>query len=160
MVLVAGAYAHSLRSSADWHWRNQRNEWQVRKAAGIWLRDNTNQDATVLMEAIGYQGTFSGRRVIDLAGLITPRVVELQRESRSNAEAFAKIVGEFAPDYIVLRTTEVEQNQHFHGGVLFQTPEAAEVFHAVYHPVATYQAPYPDIWFTASSVTIYSRRGR
>jgi hypothetical protein len=159
-VLVVAAFAHTMKSAADWHWRNQRNEWQVRQAAGLWLRNNTTPDATVLMEAIGYQGTFSDRKVIDLAGLITPRVVELQRESRSNAEAFAKIIGEFAPDYIVLRTAEVEQNQHFHGGVLFQTPEAEEVFRSVYRPVATYQAPYPEIWFTAASVTIYSRRGR
>lgn len=157
LVPVIAAFAHTMRSTTDWHWRNQRNEWQVRRAIGEWLRDNTSADSNVLMEAIGYQGTLSGRRVIDLAGLVTPRVVELQRESRTNAEAFAKILGEFTPDYVVLRTIEVDNNQHFYGGPLFATPEAAAAFRSSYRPVATYKAPYPELWHTGSSVTIYSR---
>ena len=154
LVPVIAAFAHTMRSTTDWHWRNQRNEWQVRRAIGEWLRDNTSADSNVLMEAIGYQGTLSGRRVIDLAGLVTPRVVELQRESRTNAEAFAKILGEFTPDYVVLRTIEVDNNQHFYGGPLFATPEAAAAFRSSYRPVATYKAPYPELWHTGSSVTI------
>lgn len=155
--LVVAAFAHTARSTTDWHWRNQRNEWQVRQAIGEWLSVHTKADSRVLMEAIGYQGTLSGRRVIDLAGLITPRVVELRRESRSNGEAFAKIMREFTPDFVVLRTIEVEQNQHFYGGVLFETTESAAAFRSGYRPVATFRAPYPEIWHTGSSLTIYSR---
>lgn len=155
--VVLASFVHQMRSTADWHWRNQRDEWQVREAVGEWLNANTPPESSVLMEAIGYQGTLSGRKVIDLAGLISPRVVELQRQSHSNAEAFARIVSEFAPDYIVLRTIEVNNNQHFYGGPLFESADAAAAFHAAYHPVAEYRAPYPEIWLTASSVTIYAR---
>lgn len=158
VVLTLASFAHTMRSTIDWHWKNQRNEWQVRRAIGEWMRTNTAPESSVLMEAIGYQGTHSKRRVIDLAGLISPRVVDLRRESRSNAAAFAKILREFTPDYIVLRTIEVENNEHFHGGVLFETPEAAAEFRSTYRPVATYTAPYPEIWLIGSSVTVYSRR--
>jgi hypothetical protein len=157
VVLMIASFAHTMRSTTDWHWKNQRNEWQVRQAVGDWLRTNTSADSSVLMEAIGYQGTLSGRRVIDLAGLVTPRVVELQRQSPSNAASFARILSEFAPDYIALRTAEIDRNLHFHGGALFETDEAAAAFRATYHPAVTFTAPYPEIWSLGSSVTVYSR---
>lgn len=157
-LLQIAAFAHAMRSTTDWHWRNQRNEREVRQAIGEWLNVHTRPDATVLMEAIGYQGTISGRRVIDLAGLISPRVVELQRQSRSNGDAFVRILKEFAPDYVVLRSIEVRENQHFHGGKLFESQRDADAFHAAYQAAVTYTAPHPEIWMTGSSVTVYSRR--
>ena len=49
------------------------NEQQVQ--IGIWLRDNTPEDAVFAIHDAGALRFFSGRSVIDLAGLVTPAIV-------------------------------------------------------------------------------------
>lgn len=119
----------------------QQNEDAMRRGAGLWLRRHTPPDATVSMEAIGYQGYFSRRYIIDTAGLITPRVTEYQRHTRDNAQVFEWIREELRPDYIVLRSFEVDTNRHFNGGPLFATPEKAARFHATYREAVRFAAP-------------------
>ena len=137
----------------------QTNEDSTRRAIGEWLRENTPPGCSVAMEAIGYQGVYSGRRIIDLAGLISPDVVRIRRESRSNAEAFHRIIRELKPDYIVLRTLEVERNIHFHGGQLFETEEQRTCFARCYRPVKQFSAPVPSLWRGLSRLTIYRKVG-
>jgi hypothetical protein len=82
----------------------QINEDGTRRAIGEWLARETPPDATVAMEAIGYQGYYSRRRVVDLAGIVSPRVVAIRQASRNNAEAFYRILQDLRPDYLVLRS--------------------------------------------------------
>src|SRR6266516_3723851 len=66
-VLVAFAVSDWTRSfevaraQRDW----QQNETGLRQAVGEWLAAHTPPDAVVAMEAIGYQGVTSRRRVYD-----------------------------------------------------------------------------------------------
>jgi len=135
----------------------QVNEDATRRAIGEWLAAKTPPGASVAMEAIGYQGFFAKRRVIDLAGLISPAVVEIRRSSWSNAEAFHRVLRDLAPDYIVLRTLEVEKNRHLHGGPLFETPQHAAYFKGRYREVKRFVAPLPEIWGETASLTIFER---
>src|SRR4029450_3610282 len=97
------------------------------------------------MEAIGYQGYFSERRVLDLAGLVSPEVVALYRRNAAGAAAFHAVLQEMKPDYLVLRSFEVDENRHFHGGPLFSTNVQRDYFHEHYEEVDRFQAPDP-LW--------------
>ena len=136
----------------------QTNETGARRRIGEWLAENTPVGSSVAMEAIGYQASYSRRRVIDLAGLVSPEVVRLTQESRSNAEAFRRILDELSPDYLVLRSFEVDANRHFHGGPLFETPRQAIAFFSRYEEATRFTAPIPDLWGDTARLTIFKRR--
>ena len=135
----------------------QENEFGLRRAVGLWLRDNTPTDASVAMEAIGYQGYYSNRRIIDMAGLITPRVIEFKASTGSNAVLFNRIVTELHPDYIVLRSFEVDENRHFNGGALFDTDAHRAAFFDRYREAARFVAPHPELAPLITHLTVYQR---
>jgi len=135
----------------------QANETGLRRRAGEWLAERLSADASVAMEAVGYQGTYARRRIIDLAGLISPEVVAIRRESASNAETFDGVLRTLRPDAVVLRTFEVERNRHAHGGPLFETAAQRDSFFAHYAEAARFVAPYPRIWGENAALTIWFR---
>jgi len=139
---------------------SQENEFGLRRAVGMWLRDHTPPEASVAMEAIGYQGYFSNRRVIDMAGLVTPRVIEFKASTGSNARLFERIVTELRPDYIVLRSFEVDENRHFNGGKLFETEAQRAAFQGGYREVRRFVAPHPELAPLITHLTIYQRTRR
>jgi hypothetical protein len=137
----------------------QINENGTRRAVGEWLEQNTPAEAVIAMEAIGYQGYYSRRRVIDLAGLVSPAVVKARRESATNAEAFHRVLKDLKPDYLVLRSYEVDTNAHYHGGALFDTNEHRDFFWGHYREIRRFIAPLPDFWGLTAYLTIYQRVG-
>jgi len=139
--------------------RYQENERGLRRRVGLWLRDKTPEGASVAMEAIGYQGYYSERRVIDMAGLVSPRVVEFKASTGSNAVVFRRITRELKPDYIVLRSFEVDENRHFNGGRLFETEGDREVFFGNYREAGRYSAPHPELGPRVWRLTVYERKG-
>ena len=135
----------------------QINEDGLRRNVGLWLRDNTPRDAVVAMEAVGYQAYYSDRRVIDFAGLVSPAVVAIRRASPSNAEAFDRVLRDLKPDYLVLRSFEVDQNMHYHGGRLFESPEHWAYFWDHYDEEDRFEAPLPAVWGRTAYLTIFRR---
>lgn len=135
---------------------SQRNEDYARKGIGLWLRDNTPEDATVAMEAIGFQGYYSERRIVDFAGLVTPKTIEFKRRTAKNGEVFDSVLQFFKPDYIVLRSFEVDTNKHFNGGPLFLTPGKERQFQRTYREVKRFTADSLDPK-DLSNLTIYER---
>lgn len=142
---------------AAYHRQFQANEYYTRRAVGLWLQEHTPPDSVVAMEAIGYQGYFSRRPILDLAGLVSPEVVRLRQTSSSNAESFHRVLATLQPDYLVLRSFEVDQNQHFHGGPLFAGGQQRAYFRDHYAEAARFLAPYPAVWGNQASVTVYRR---
>ncbi|HYE72291.1 MAG TPA: hypothetical protein VEF04_03135, partial [Blastocatellia bacterium] len=134
----------------------QRIETQTREAVGRWLRDNTDPSATVLTEAIGYIGYFSDRPIIDLAGLVSPKVVQIAKSTSGNGELFRGIIAQTQPEYIVLRRYEVRDNRHFHGGPIFQSSADSLYFFQSYSEVASFVPP-PE-WGEMRSFTIFARK--
>jgi hypothetical protein len=142
------------RIERDW----QQNEIGLRRAVGEWLAAETPRDARVAMEAIGYQGVYSQRRIYDLGGIISPQAVQITRARHSNAEVFATTLDQIKPDYLVLRSFEVDRNASFHGGRLFETQEQFEAFARHYEEVRRFTAPVPRLWGPMSQLTVYRRR--
>jgi len=132
---------HALEEQA----RYQRIEDGLRRRVGEWLAANTPEDASVAMEAIGYQGTYARRRVIDLAGLVSPEVVRIRAQAATPAEAFRRVLDELQPDFLVLRSFEADRNASFFGGPLAETP-AERAALARYREVARFSAPEADAW--------------
>jgi hypothetical protein len=132
-------------------------EHATREVIGRWLDAHAARQATVAMEAIGYQGVYSHRRVIDLAGLITPRVTELRRAGRSYAEVYRRLFEEMRPDFIVFRSFEVDQNRNRDGGPLFETAASESTFKQRYAEVLRVHAPYAERWGEGSDLTVYAR---
>ncbi len=142
----------------DHSYKYQSNEYSTRKTIGLWLRDNTPPGSAVAMEAIGYQGYYSNRRIVDFAGLVSPRVVDIRKRSRSNAEAFYGILRTLEPDYLVLRSFEVDRNMHFHGGPLFENREQRAFFMDHYGEIKRFIAPYPEVWGEYAGLVIYKKK--
>jgi hypothetical protein len=158
VVAATGIYCgHYLPSTLRCMRMAQQNEDQFRRVVGIWLHDNTPRSASVAMEAIGYQGYYSERCIIDMAGLVTPKSIEFKRRARENGQVFDWVLHDLSPDYIVLRSFEVDTNRHFNGGPLFLTSEKEKQFHSTYKEVARFAAPYPDSAPLVRHVTIYGK---
>lgn len=135
----------------------QQNEFGLRRAVGLWLRQHTPEHASVAMEGIGYQGYYSERRVIDMAGLVTPKVIGYNASTGSNGTVFKHITTELQPDYIVLRSFEVEDNHHFKGGRLFETTKDRELFFRHYREARHFVAPHPELSPLLTRLTLYER---
>jgi len=69
------------------------------KAAGLWLRQNSDSAATVQLEPLGYIGYYSGRVMIDEVGLVTPQMVNLKRQGVFDLDTY---IGFFHPDYVLI----------------------------------------------------------
>lgn len=129
----------------------------VRTAVGKWLKNNTPSSASVAMEAIGYQGYYSERRIVDMAGLVTPKVVEFKSSTGLNGQVFDDVLEYFKPDYIVLRSFEVDTNHHFNGGPLFLTSDKEQQFNGTYREIKRFNAPGADRQDLLCHITLYQR---
>ena len=136
----------------------QENEDSLRRGVGLWLEANTPPNARVAMEAIGYQGYFSNRAIVDIAGLISPEVLALVEEPYRGGVVMRRILHDLKPDYLVLRAVEVEENQHFHGGPLF--PEAPDkvYFEQYYTLEESFEARHKSFWGKNAVLNIYKRQ--
>jgi hypothetical protein len=74
-------------------------------AWGQWFGRHTEPGATIATPEIGAIGYFSGRRVIDLSGVISPAMVRsLQDESVGDASSAFRFAAFARPDFIVERS--------------------------------------------------------
>jgi hypothetical protein len=157
--LLAVHLAQADRRELAYRRWEQTYEDGLRRRVGEWLRANTPADATVATEAIGYQGYHSKRRIVDLGGLVSPEVVSIARKGKGSAATFHAVLRQMRPDFLVLRSIEVDRNQSFHGGPLFATPAQRDYFTSRYREVARFSAPDPRPLGPLSHLTVYARRG-
>jgi len=73
----------------------------------VWFRENTPADATLLAPDIGALGYYSGRTVLDAAGLASPEFIPLLRQGLSPDSIIAKrLFGNMGDvDFVVQRST-------------------------------------------------------
>lgn len=79
MAIVIGS-ASALPGLQRWLSRVQADEDAFRRPVGEWLRDHTHAGDTIMVESIGYIGYYSQRRILDAAGLVSPRVLSSYRK--------------------------------------------------------------------------------
>jgi hypothetical protein len=147
-------------SSTRFHRDSQANENATRRGIGEWLREHTADDATVAMEALGYQGALSRRTVYDLAGLISPDVLTIRRQSAHNGEVYRRVLEEMSPDYLVLRSFEVDEGTARGGGRTFETSKQRADFFLQYEEIRRYAAPYPELWGNNAHLTLFGKKTR
>jgi len=71
---------------------------------GRWFRDHTPPGAQIAAPDIGALGYYSQRRVLDLAGLVTPRMIPyLVRETQEEATAAFRFAAFARPEFLVDR---------------------------------------------------------
>jgi hypothetical protein len=158
LVLVALTLLRGNLHALDRYARYQDMENRLRRRVGTWLHEHTPPAAVIAMEAIGYQGYYAKRRIVDLAGLASPEVVAIHRTQPDNASAIAKILEHLRPDYLVLRSFEVDDNHSFHGGPLFATDAQRAAFFEHYEECRRFSSGEPNHWGRAGSITVYQRR--
>jgi hypothetical protein len=156
-TIVVDRLADDHRESVRVHRLSQEYEAASRQQIGLWLRDNTDPEAVIAMEAIGYQGALSRRRIIDLAGLISPEVVAIARDSFTSGVFYHRVFSELKPDYIVLRATEIDRNEHFFGGATFDNEEQRQYFEATYELIKSFRGPTD--WEPAARLLLFRRIG-
>ncbi len=80
----------------------QNREDTLRRPLGLWLGAHVAPQERVLMEPIGYAGYYSGRRILDMVGLVSPEVLPYYRTPR----ALSGIVRGLRPEWLCLRLSE------------------------------------------------------
>ena len=70
--------------------------FEVYRSIGLYLKEHSRPEATVASVEVGVVGYFSGLRVLDLTGLVTPGVVEARAQGR-----LAQFVAAANPDFIL-----------------------------------------------------------
>jgi len=74
-------------------------EAEQRIPLGRWLAKNVPPNDRVYVECLGYLGYFSGRRMLDWPGLVSPEVVRLRREGYD----LHTVIPVLKPEWLVLR---------------------------------------------------------
>jgi hypothetical protein len=75
-------------------------EDEHRQQIGLWLKEKVRPGELVFLEPLGYIGYFSGARVADFPGLLSPDVVRLRKEKGFD---FEHLIPELRPDWVVTR---------------------------------------------------------
>ena len=97
LVLVLGLGA---REQAR-HYRTEQNHMEaVHKAIGLHLAEYVEPEDLVAAEDIGYLGYFSGARILDRDGLVSPVAVPYNRSGN-----YLGLILDTAPDWVVVSRT-------------------------------------------------------
>ena len=83
---------------------NSREIIEIDVALGNWLAANTPEDALIAVDDIGAIGYLSGRRVLDLNGLISPEMWPALEEpiGLTRNQIAMQLLSDFEPDYLAI----------------------------------------------------------
>jgi hypothetical protein len=159
LVALAVHTGHWLHGSAERDRKLQLVEDRTRRDIGVWLARNTPPEATVCTEPIGYIGYYSGRRILDEVGLISPELIPL---NRAGDGWFARALETYRPDYVVERYYFLRRNATINVSdvKMFASAEDRRWFDREYEPLRWYcrdVSPFPTV---AYAFIIFGRRDR
>jgi hypothetical protein len=80
----------------------QPSRLELYRAVGKWLQENTAPGARVGTLEVGIIGYFSGRPMVDFAGLIQPEVAGQLQEHTTYDDAALWAAQKYRPDYLVV----------------------------------------------------------
>lgn len=97
LAVVACAAVLVISSSQLSYYREiQQTTEKVHREIGTYLFAQTDKDAIVAAEDIGYIGYYSKRTILDRDGLVSPIAVEYNRDAR-----YSELIQDARPDYLV-----------------------------------------------------------
>lgn len=105
ILLLVLAGGRALPQWATTLGQNSQEILTVDVAIGHWLAENTPPDALIAVDDIGAIGFLSGRRLLDLNGLISPElwpVIKGEPEGRPRNEATTRLLSALQPDYLAV----------------------------------------------------------
>jgi hypothetical protein len=111
-ILAVGAI--SLFVPAMYKERIQQAEIEMgnRAEIGKWLKENADPADSVYLEPLGYIGYYSGLRMIDYPGLVSPEVVRERRALQVDPQraklARLLLIPKLKPDWLILRFNEYQ----------------------------------------------------
>jgi hypothetical protein len=124
---------------------------------GRWLRVNSPPLAAVATPDIGAIGYFGHRRVVDLAGLVTPEMVPyLEREPYEEATANFRFASFARPEYVLDRSSardDLRQRSRY-ARALTPVGYASVPNLGVAHPDPAYYTLYRVDWAVADSLGV------
>jgi hypothetical protein len=126
-VLAGASVAESQEYRAQMEKQYGREVCRAYHSLGLWVRRSMPSEATIAVPEIGYVGYYGCRRVLDLAGLCSRKVIPYLHDRR-----YVEIVQDFRPDYVALTT---EGNRPIHNAI-----GRSPWFRAHYRPAAGF--PY------------------
>lgn len=83
----------------------QRVEQQLRIPIGQWMRENAPPTETLMLEPIGYIGYYSGMRILDVIGLISPEALPSYRANVPSPDH--DLWQRLRPDWLLLRAGQL-----------------------------------------------------
>jgi hypothetical protein len=102
-------------------------EWGHRRVIGLWLKDHVGPGETVYLEPVGYIGYFSGCKMLDWPGLVSPEVVAARRQLPTRSGyTWREVAESLKPSWIVARPSEVRMIKQ--SGFLSSNYELVKVF--------------------------------
>jgi hypothetical protein len=109
MALVAVALAASLArqpASATTYALNVKNITEMQVTIARWVRDRAPRSARLAVNDVGAVGVIAGNPVLDLQGLVTPRVLPLRSLKRQMDGTAPAALSEYVfaqePDYVII----------------------------------------------------------
>jgi hypothetical protein len=76
------------------------------KGMGLWLGQHSHQDATVLLEPLGYVGYYSMKVIFDEVGIVTPQVVEFKQQGVLDVDKYIPVL---EPDHVVIHCDDAKR---------------------------------------------------
>jgi hypothetical protein len=123
------------------------NEQGNRRELGSWLRETAEPADRVFLECPGYIGFYSGLKMLDFPGVVSPEVVRFGREGRP---LMARAGLELAPEWLVLRPNELQHFERYDAARLHAQYRRVRVFDRrgellaalPDHPATTYDSTF------------------
>jgi hypothetical protein len=123
------------------------NEQGNRRELGSWLRETAEPADRVFLECPGYIGFYSGLKMLDFPGVVSPEVVRFGREGRP---LMARAGLELAPEWLVLRPNELQHFERYDAARLHAQYRRVRVFDRREellaalpdHPATTYDSTF------------------
>jgi 4-amino-4-deoxy-L-arabinose transferase-like glycosyltransferase len=126
IIVISGISVYGSWQEA---WKEVAYEKLIWQPLGLWIRENSDPNATVAVESIGGVGWYSERYIWDEGGLVSTKTYTLNQETPGNINVLA-ILQTYRPDFfIVWKSWELET---------LNTPEAQAWFKANYAFVNNY----------------------
>jgi hypothetical protein len=106
-LVIVGAY----------RWAHDPGDWFQHEHVriGHWLKEHAPDDASVLLEPVGYIGWESKLYIHDTVGLVSPDVLAYRQRLAGSDAWFMEYIQDHRPTYVILQDWELPRNQLFLG---------------------------------------------